>query len=486
MKLTSIQIFNYKSYSQTEPIFVAPKFTVLVGQNNSGKTAFLEALRAHNLITNPHREPARGAAFRVADPVSHVQLRFTVSGEELLHRILSTGATVSLPMAEDANLEKFANSIFAQDTLNFEMNAQPTFWASSKYPSHGLFKEPKTKRSMQISPSRNRQSWSAAGPHVNETDELPSFLSIYYTDALYIFRAERMNVGQCPISNSSELESNAANLASVLLQLPKNASAHELYTSYVREVFPSIYRVVAAPSGPNTAQITVIMNDFHSGDPSPGVEVPLDDSGTGISQVLAILYVVVTAPAPRIIVIDEPNSFLHPGAAKKLLAILKRMPHQYIVTTHSPEIINSADPDILHLVKWDGLATSVETSDRGSLKHQRQILQELDIRLSDVFGADNILWVEGPTEAACFPLLLQYLKLHYAGTAILSLVAPDDLTGRKARSALAWEVYERLSNGSGLLPPALVFSFDREQRTEIQIEDLKRRSKGKARFRRIN
>jgi len=46
--------------------------------------------------------------------------------------------------------------------------------------------------------------------------------------------------------------------------------------------------------------------------------VPLSESGTGVGQVLAILYVVFTSEYPRTIVIDEPQSFLHPGAVRKL------------------------------------------------------------------------------------------------------------------------------------------------------------------------
>src|SRR5204862_1210440 len=66
--------------------------------------------------------------------------------------------------------------------------------------------------------------------------------------------------------------------------------------------------------------------------------VSLNDSGTGVGQVIAILYVAVNSNAPRTIVIDEPNSFLHPGAARKLIEILKSDPlnqHQYIIATHS-------------------------------------------------------------------------------------------------------------------------------------------------------
>ena len=58
--------------------------------------------------------------------------------------------------------------------------------------------------------------------------------------------------------------------------------------------------------------------------------VPLSEAGTGVGQVLSILTVVLEADHPTLILLDEPQSFLHPGAIRKLIEILKRYPrHQY-------------------------------------------------------------------------------------------------------------------------------------------------------------
>src|SRR5262249_35224746 len=61
--------------------------------------------------------------------------------------------------------------------------------------------------------------------------------------------------------------------------------------------------------------------------------------------ILAIVYVIVTADYPHVMLLDEPQSFLHPGAARKLIDVLARYPqHQYIVATHSSAIISACDP----------------------------------------------------------------------------------------------------------------------------------------------
>ena len=112
-----------------------------------------------------------------------------------------------------------------------------------------------------------------------------------------------------------------------------------------------------------------------------------------------------------------------------------------------------------------------------------RVLTDVGASLTDVFGADRIVWVEGPTEHVCFPKLLEAetgkLPLGLQFTALRNT---GDLEARAAKSEAVWEIYERLSGGTALLPPALAFSFDREGRSPQQISDLKKRSAGKAHF----
>src|SRR5205807_6323603 len=62
-------------------------------------------------------------------------------------------------------------------------------------------------------------------------------------------------------------------------------------------------------------------------------------TGTGVGHVIAMMYVLVTAEEPRIILIDEPQSFLHPRAVRRLIGVFKLMPeHQFIISTHSPQV----------------------------------------------------------------------------------------------------------------------------------------------------
>jgi len=115
------------------------------------------------------------------------------------------------------------------------------------------------------------------------------------------------------------------------------------------------------------------------------------------------------------------------------------------------------------------------------IKEQRSLLAELGVSLSDVFGADSILWVEGPTEERCFPLILEKVaKKPLRGTQIIAVKNTGDFEGKRAH--LVFDVYDKLSGGSSLFPPTVGFVFDLEERCLQEREDLQKRSQHPVKF----
>lgn len=208
MRLDAIKITNYKSYATTENILIAGKFTVLVGQNNAGKTAFLEALRPSAIGHNPHREPKRDETFvPVLDPVSRVHLEISLSGRELQFRFLSRGDNLVFPVSghEEDKIRTQIKDLFARENVQFEIGASGGGGWSSNYPAHRLFKSSNQNLAVRLSPSGDRQSWSFQDLSATRADGLPGLVGNYYNDALNIFRAERMNIGQSPSVSQQNL-----------------------------------------------------------------------------------------------------------------------------------------------------------------------------------------------------------------------------------------------------------------------------------------
>jgi len=139
------------------------------------------------------------------------------------------------------------------------------------------------------------------------------------------------------------------------------------------------------------------------------------------------------------------------------------------------------NPQTLFLLQKVEAETMIEQLDSAAAQDQKLLLSEVGARLSDVFGADNILWVEGATEEQCFPLIIEkVLQKPLQGTKIIGVIQTGDFESR--HSGLILQIYDRLSKGSGLIPPAIGFIFDREGRSQQVQENLIRQSRGKVVF----
>ena len=132
------------------------------------------------------------------------------------------------------------------------------------------------------------------------------------------------------------------------------------------------------------------------------------------------------------------------------------------------------------LLRWERPKTVVEPMELTKLDDMRKCLTEVGVRLSDVFGADNILWVEGPTEEACFPIILQD-AINTAGTSIVSVISTGDLLSKKSKKRIIG-IYSKLSESNAILPSTLAFIFDKEKLTDKEIADINRESKGFVHF----
>jgi hypothetical protein len=305
-------------------------------------------------------------------------------------------------------------------------------------------------------------------------------------ERLYNFKAERFNVGKYLAGLGRRLESDARNLPEVLgTLLGETPAKFRLLNQHFRTIFPQVYEVSARNVSGEPQQMglsrEIIVYEVDSPDPEDAI--PLNHGGTGLGQVLAMLYVLVESTQPQVIIIDEPQSFLHPGAVRKLFEIFNLYPqHQYIISTHLPYIIHAAKPTTITLVtKERGQESRLQPIDVNETQELSICFDQVGARLSDAYGADNILWVEGPTERDCFPLILEkYSKQRLMGTEVVPVISVDEVLGKGADRVVG--IYQQLSRGKGLRPPAIGFIFDRECRKKEKRADLERQLGGRVRF----
>jgi energy-coupling factor transporter ATP-binding protein EcfA2 len=271
-------------------------------------------------------------------------------------------------------------------------------------------------------------------------------------------------------------------LPEVLSILQANTSRFDQFNALLKAIFPQIPHVSIRPSPQNSDFVEIIVWTTRKESERIDLALPLSECGTGIGHVMAILYVVLNPEVAQTIIIDEPQSFLHPGAVRKLIEILKvHAKQQIIIATHSATVISAASPETVTIARQSEGQTILEQLDGREAKTLESCLVEIGARLGDVFGADNVLWMEGATEVLCFPPILSRIaKKELMGTVVVGVRQVGDLEGRDARRVL--EIYGSLTKSASLLPPAVGFVFDRECRTTEQQEELNRLGKNVVRF----
>lgn len=475
MKIIKARIKNYKSYLDSEEIEFAPGMNVIVGKNDAGKSALIEALSL-SFLSKPHRTLIT-APFpsSLVKPDSEVELTFQIFPEDI-----------------QAYLSQY-KELYFQINPNFHTNAvlhtnsalsQPfqieTKWVNgSPYSCVILLEELRTGSSIGMKNLGYPTSLLFGTGNLEGSNRLAQdALRDELRQRIYGFRAERLGRSNHPAQGSSTLTSDAGNLSEVLNSLASgNPSRYAVLMKHLKTVFPEIEWVTTEIiSGHAAAKVWNLSTSTERKD----LAISLFDSGTGLAQVLAILYVVVTSDESKLLCIDEPQSFLHPGAFRKLFEILRAYPqHQYIVTTHSPSAILTNDR--VFIAKRQLQETKIVQLSAASQESSRDFLLEVGARLSDVFGADSVVWVEGKTEEHCFPIILREVaKNPLAGTVILGLVQTGDLNKRDASRILS--IYANLSRGPTLMPQSLAFVLDDEGRPLQEKVDLNKQAGGRIRW----
>jgi hypothetical protein len=138
--------------------------------------------------------------------------------------------------------------------------------------------------------------------------------------------------------------------------------------------------------------------------------IPLSQSGSGLKTIILVLSYIHLLPAVAkkdlsdfIFAFEELENNLHPSLLRRLLSYIRRKgeEHQctFFLTTHSNVIIDLFSKDesaqILH-VTHDGIRATARTVK--TYVDNRGILDDLDVRASDLLQSNGIIWVEGPSD----------------------------------------------------------------------------------------
>lgn len=138
--------------------------------------------------------------------------------------------------------------------------------------------------------------------------------------------------------------------------------------------------------------------------------VPLSASGSGLRTVLLVLAQLHLTPAIEgrslgeyLLAFEELENNLHPALQRRLMTYLRSIVVENdltaFLTTHSQAVIDQFSSDdlaaITHITSEDGVAVARLVT--GYTDHSA-VLDDLDVRASDLLQSNAVLWVEGPSD----------------------------------------------------------------------------------------
>src|SRR5581483_4001995 len=432
--------------------------------------------------------PRRGAT---VNPLSTFKVIINASPSDLRDAVFSRAQNWAIPVPSAGSLgpeltSATWGSLMKLSSIPFHCRLRAganstSAWSASEFPAMRGYPT-SGQQVFSIAPNYDKGTVQYTGGATQVQPDGDSGVSIAQQIAatgVYQFTAERLHLARNAFGASDILAPNAANLPEVLSTLRRNPPRFEAYARLVREVFPSITAVTIQPRPSNQVEIMIWQTPLEL--ERDDLAISLESCGTGVGQVLAILYVVKTSDSPRTILIDEPNSFLHPGAARAFIRILKRFnQHQYVIATHSPEVISEIGPARVISLQFIQGRSVVGQFDRLCVDTAGDILSDLRARLSDVLGPARIVWVDGPSDAAALSLLARKFPDQALNTAFLPVRSTAPFDGKRLRDIL--HLHRELSKQGAPVPPKVLFLFDREGKSETDITDLKRESQGAMHF----
>lgn len=171
-------------------------------------------------------------------------------------------------------------------------------------------------------------------------------------------------------------------------------------------------------------------------------------AGTQNNLIIALFRLVASLHVGErlIFAMEEPENSLHPKAQRQLLSVLQDISNesQVIVTTHSPVFLERSKFEnniiLTRTVKGNTLAKTFNP------KMLKTLRADLGIRPSDALlkgGGNCAILVEGNTEEDGFPVFMEMLGLSEfkLGVAIINLRGSDTYTVRNtARLLLAYDI----------------------------------------------
>ena len=385
MKLTSIQVENFRSILTTQSLKLDKNLTVIVGPNNEGKSNLLRAIVLAMECLRAFLRPSRmnfrlkeAGLLRLQPDLYDWENDFPLG----VQKKLPDGNTILTLSFELSNHERVSFQKACGSAINGDLPIKISIGAQGakfkvKKPGRGakVYEENSNKIAQFISRNFKLEYIPAIRPSLLSLEVIGNLL-------------ER------ELGVLSEEPSFKDALKTIdELQKPIYARLEENVQTQLRKLLPSVKKVkISLPQGVTYRgrfrSPQLIIDD--------GTATSIESKGDGVKSLAAISLMRASSAGDKVeslvVAIEEPESHLHPEAIRQLASVLREMSteHQVIITTHSPLLVarNRIEANIIVNRSQATPATSIKA-----------LRDSLGVQVADnLVNAEYVILVEGKTD----------------------------------------------------------------------------------------
>ncbi len=462
MQITSVHIKNFKSIRDME-IQNVENALILVGKNNTGKTSVLDAIRA---VAGAYEVTEED--FNEKKQNIEITMTLAITPDDLasFHR----GGVVSQYKRFDAWLHDFETKLpsYKEGSLKFiyQVNWNGVVRFKDGYRKNNRYIRDIFPRLYYIDSERDLNQFQNDLLLYQEDDQL----SKLRTQVCMFDSARECNqcfkcIGLINQKKPEELQiyETAKLLEYKMYQLNLNNFAERVNDNYRKN---GGYEEIHFSLNCNPCELFKVTAETYHVD--RGKLSPINNLSNGMKSLymLSLLetYTEDEKRIPSIVIVEDPEIFLHPQLQKISSEILYRLSkkNQVIFTTHSPSMLfNFTRRQIRQVVlERDGYSVVRDRTDIDA------ILDDLGYGANDLLGVSFVFIVEGKQDKSRLPLLLEkyYSEIYdeEGNLSRISIITTNSCTNIKTYANLKYmnQVYLRdqflmIRDGDGKNPEEL-------------------------------
>ncbi len=352
--LTKLELKNFRCFEKHRVEFHGD--TLIVGKNNAGKSTLLEGLRLVSLIT----ERINGLALKNAPTGLDLPPRLkgfspslesiAIQKECLFHKYGEPPALVSATFANGSRLDVHISDNLAIHAVVYNAKGVP----ANNRPAIDQAQIPRVSILPQIGPVIEIEN------ELNEQyvkSNLQTFRSsLHFRNQLRIFKSEYFT------SFKELVNATWPGVSVTSLDLPGLMETERRISLMIRD-------------GDFSAEVAWM--------------------GHGLQMWLQTMWFLTRNQQSSVLILDEPDVYMHADLQRKLIRMLMRDARQFIIATHSPEMLAEVDPDAVVVLNRKNKVSKPATSSAAIQELLRHVGSVHNISLARLGTYGRILLVEG-------------------------------------------------------------------------------------------